>query len=83
MISYEASKWYIKIWRQRWYIYAIFIHIFRNYLNINMLINFVLDIIINGDELINREKIRENWKDIKKSIELSKMYKFSSKNQIK
>lgn len=82
MISYEASKWYVKLWRHRWYIYAIYLHFVRNYLKLSMLVDFVVDTIVNGDDLIEKEKLRENWKDIKKSVELSKMHKFSSKNQI-
>lgn len=77
MISYEASKWYVKLWRQRWYVYAIFLHVIRNYLKLSIFIDFIIDIIVNDDELIDKEKIRENWKDIKKHVELSKMYKFS------
>jgi membrane-anchored glycerophosphoryl diester phosphodiesterase (GDPDase) len=73
MISYEASKWYIKIWRQRWYICAFFLHIFNN-----IKLIFILDYII--DEEIDEkegEKLREKWKDIKKHVELTKMNKYS------
>lgn len=75
MISYEASKWYVKLWRKRWYLYAIFLHI-KNYLKIV----FILDILID-EELDDKSKklLRLNWKEIIRHIELSKMYKFSSK----
>ena len=79
IISYEASKWYIKMWRQRWYLYAIFLHI-KLYLNVELLIDYLLNFIINVDyEEKEEKKIKSSWKDIKRHIELSKMYKFSSK----
>lgn len=73
MISYESSKWYIKIWRRRWYTYAIFLHI-KNYLNIDLILDYIID-----DELDekDRDKLRQTWKDIKKHVELTKMYKYS------
>lgn len=76
MISYESSKWYVKIWRQRWYIYAIFLHI-KNLINIYILIDLLLEKKISGDE---KDKLRSEWKYIIKHVELSKMNKFSQKN---
>ena len=81
MISYEASKWYIKLWRQRWYIYAIFLHIFKNYLKLDIIVDVALDIIVDEDELSEQDKLRQKWRDIKRHVELSKMYKFSSKTK--
>ena len=76
MISYESSKWYVKLWRQRWYIYAIFLHI-KNFINIYIFIDLLLEKKISGDE---KDNLRSEWKDIIKHVELSKMNKFSQKN---
>lgn len=76
MISYEASKWYVKLWRQRWYIYAIFLHI-RNFLKMDYLIEYLLE---NQLEDNSKKTLRSNWKEIINHIELSKMYKFSTKS---
>ena len=40
--SYEGSKWYVKLWRQRWYLYAITIHL-KNYLNASLWIDYLLN----------------------------------------
>jgi hypothetical protein len=76
MISYEASKWYVKLWRKRWYLYAIFLYL-QNYINIGLWIDYFFN---EGFTENDKRNIRANWKDIKTSIELSKMYKFSTKN---
>jgi hypothetical protein len=73
MKSYESSNWFIKTWRKRWYIYAIFLHI-KNLLNIYILIDLLLYKKIDNS---TREKLRKEWKYIIKHIELSKMYKYS------
>lgn len=75
MISYEASKWYVKLWRNRWYIYAIFLHI-KNFLRIDFLIEYVLENELEDD---SKKNLRSNWKEILHHIKVSKMYKFSSK----
>lgn len=75
ILSYESCKWYIKIWRQRWYLYAILLHI-KNLINVSLWIDLILNQQIDDDD---RKKLRANWKDIRKHIELSKMYKFSTK----
>ena len=75
MISYESSKWYIKMWRTRWYLYAMLLHI-KSFINIELWIDFLLNSEIDDEE---KETLKNNWKDIKKHVELSKMYKFSSK----
>jgi len=75
MISYESCKWYTKMWRQRWYIYAIFLHI-KNYINVELWIDYILNQQLTDDD---NKKLRTNWRDIKRHVELSKMYKFSSK----
>lgn len=41
-----------------------------------MWIDLILNQQIDDDD---RKKLRANWKDIRKHIELSKMYKFSTK----
>ncbi len=73
--SYESCKWYVKIWRKRWYLYAIFLHI-KNYLNPMIGFELLLDGKLDDD---TRKTMRLNWKDIKRHVELSKMYKFSTK----
>ena len=75
MRSYESSKWYIKLWRKRWYLYAIFLHILQ-YFRIDLLLDFLLN-----HKLTDKDKnhIKSDWKEIKRHVELSKMYKFSSK----
>ena len=75
IISYESSKWIIKLWRQRWYLYAIFLYI-KCYLNPIILLEFLLENRLSNN---SEKKMRINWKDIKHHIELSKMYKFSSR----
>lgn len=75
MISYEGSKWYIKLWRQRWYLYAILLHL-KNFINVQLLIDYLL---YNKLDVKDKKKIKINWHHIKHHIELSKMYKFSSK----
>lgn len=75
MISYEASKWYIKMWRKRWYLYAIFLHV-KNFINIDLWIDYLLYQQLTDDE---KKNLRTSWKDIIKHVELSKMSKFTSK----
>ena len=75
IISYESCKWNVKLWRQRWYLYAIFLHI-KNYLNPMVVIELLLD---GRLDLDTDKKMRLDWRDIKRHIELSKMYKFSTK----
>jgi membrane-anchored glycerophosphoryl diester phosphodiesterase (GDPDase) len=75
MISYESCKWYVKLWRKRWYLYAIFLHI-KNYINVELWIDYLLYQQLSDNE---KKKLRISWKEIKRHVELSKMYKFSSK----
>ena len=78
MISYESSKWYVKVWRQRWYLYAIFLYIVK-YLNIEIFVDIILDFLTEEDySEKEKKKLKSNWNDIKKHIELSKMFKFST-----
>jgi hypothetical protein len=76
IISYESSKWYIKLWRQRWYIYAGLIYI-KNFINIGLWIDFILNQEIDEED---KKILKKDWNDFKRHIELSKMYKFSAKN---
>jgi len=79
MISYESSKWYVKVWRQRWYLYAIFLYI-KTFINIDIIVDLVLDFLMEEDySSKEKKKLKSSWKDIKKHIELSKMFKFSTK----
>jgi hypothetical protein len=75
MISYEGSKWYVKIWRARWYLYAILLYL-KEYISIDVWLEFFMN---EGFEDDVKKKFRAEWKDIKKHVELSKMYKFSAK----
>lgn len=75
MISYEASKWYIKVWRTRWYVYAIFLHLI-SFIDVKLWLDIILYQQLDDDD---NKKLRSNWKEIKHHVELSKMYKFSSK----
>lgn len=77
MISYEASKWYIKLWRMRWYFYAIFL-LLINILTPSIIIEYLINRKIEKE---TEQKIEYNWKTIKRHVELSKMYKFSSKDE--
>jgi hypothetical protein len=70
--SYEASKWYIKMWRKRWYLYGIFLYI-KSLMKINIILDYIIDEIEDKD----KNTMRSNWKYIKKHIELNKMYKYS------
>lgn len=71
-ISYDASKWYIKLLRHRWYLYAFLLHI-KIYLKLSLLVDYIAD---NDIDSSDKDEIKNNWKIIKKHVELSKMYKF-------
>ena len=75
MISYEGSKWYVKLWRQRWYAYAIFLHL-KNYMDVEIWIDYLLYKKLDNKE---KKKLRTSWKQIKYHVDVSKMYKFSKK----
>ena len=70
--SYESSNWIIKIWRKRWYLYAIFLYL-KLYIDVKIWIDFLLNDINNSDI----KNLRNEWKLIKKHTELSKMHKYS------
>lgn len=72
-ISYESSKWYVKVWRQRWYLYAIFLYT-KSFINIDLGLEFITEEELSEE---TKEDLRQNWKYIKKHVELSKMYKFT------
>lgn len=77
MISYEASKWYIKLWRMRWYFYAIYLLI-----KLEFDASILIDLIIHSElDEKSDKKLNSNWKTIKKHIELCKMCKYSSKDK--
>jgi len=73
MISYESSKWYIKMWRLRWYLYAILLHM-KNIINIEFLLEYLLEL----EDNTNKRLVRASWREVKRHIELSKMHKYSS-----
>lgn len=74
MISYEASKWYIKIWRERWYLYAIFLYL-KSYLNVDMWVDYMID-----EQFDNKtqKRLKSDWIEIKRHVELTKMSKYTS-----
>lgn len=76
MISYESSKWYVKLWRMRWYLYATLLYL-TYYIDIEIWIDYFL-----GEKIEKKKKkeLRSTWKDIIRHVELSKMYKFSTKS---
>jgi len=43
MISYEASKWYVKLWRQRWYLYLMILHI-KSYIDPELWMDYLLGV---------------------------------------
>jgi len=77
IISYESSKWYIKFWRQRWYLYALLLHS-KNFINVELWTDYILKSFDN-DLATDNKKLRSSWREIKRHVELSKMYKFSSR----
>ena len=74
MICYESCKWYVKLWRQRWYLYAILLHL-KNFININYWIDLLMDNELDDE---NKKSLKSKWYDIKHHVELSKMCKFST-----
>jgi len=74
-ISYESSNRCVQIWRKRWYLYAIFLHL-KDYFNIKLFLDYIIDDQITYDDHI---KLRKSWKDIKRHVELTKMHKYSLK----
>ena len=77
MISFEASKWYVKVWRTRWYVYAIFLHLI-NFIDVKLWLDIILYQQLDN---VDNKRLRTNWKEVKRHVELSKMYKFSSKTK--
>jgi len=75
MISYEASKWYVKLWRTRWYLYAIILHA-KSFIDPELWMDYLLKTPYEKDKI---KKIKSDWIDIKRHVELSKMYKFSAR----
>ena len=75
IISYESSKWYVKLWRNRWYIYAIFLHT-KNFIDVQLWIDYL---IMDNNLSKDTKLLQKRWIDIKAHIEISKMYKFSTK----
>ena len=75
IMSYESSKWYIKLWRNRWYLYAIFLH-FKNFIDVQLWIDYLIQDHNISDDTKN---LKTRWREIKNHIEISKMYKFSTK----
>jgi hypothetical protein len=74
MNSYESSKWQIKLWRKRWYLYATFLYIL-NYIDVELWIDSLL-----GESMSDKKKLKlkQNWRDIKRHVELTKMCKYTS-----
>jgi hypothetical protein len=73
MISYESSNKLIKIWRGRWYLYAIFLYL-KNSIDLDIVTDYLIN---DGLEDKENEKLKQDWKDIKRHVELTKMNKYS------
>lgn len=73
--SFESSNWYIKIIRARWYIYALILYI-KELLKVELWIEYILEGNLDKKQ---REKLRQDWKSIKRHVELTKMLKYKSK----
>lgn len=73
MNSYESSKWYVKIWRKRWYFIIPFLFIRENILKIDWLYYF-LDA---GFSKKERVSLYKSWFDIKRHVDLTKLKKYS------
>jgi len=72
MVSYESSKWYVKLFRKRWYLYIPFLFIKRNLFK-----HRTVDVIIEGIGKEERKTLINSWFNIKKHIELTKLHKYS------
>jgi len=73
MKSYESSKYYIKLWRKRWYLYIPVLFIQRNLFK-EKTIDMILD---GGIGRTDRKNLINSWFDIKKHIDLTKLQKYS------
>lgn len=75
MKSYESCNWVIKVWRSRWYLYAILLHL-KNLL----VVNYFIELILNKKlEKKDKESLRDKWRYIIRHVELSKMCKYTTK----
>lgn len=73
-ISYEGSKWYVKLWRKRWYAYAVFLHL-NNFIDTSLYIDLLLHKSISRSK---KRKLRNSWKSTIHYVELHKMHKLTS-----
>jgi hypothetical protein len=83
IISYESSSKIVKLWRNRWYLYAIFLHI-KNFINLQLWIDYLINSgisinVVNNGISNDSAKLRKKWREIKTLVEINKMYKFSTK----
>ena len=77
--SYETSKWYIKALRNIWYLYAAVLHL-RNLINVELWIDSIISSNAWDHHLDEEQKkLRSNWKEIIRHVELSKMHKYTSR----
>jgi hypothetical protein len=78
MNSYESSKWQIKLWRKRWYLYATFLF-FLKYVDIELCVDLWVEYLF-SESISDKKKLklRKNWNDIKRHVELTKMCKYTS-----
>jgi hypothetical protein len=72
MKCYESSKWYVRIWRKRWYFIIPCIFIKRNIWHPR-----TLNMIIEQPNKHDRKILINSWFEIKKHIELTKLQRFS------
>lgn len=61
------------MWRTRWYLYAILLYV-KEYFHFEIFFDVLVNQQLDDD---TKKELRTDWKDIKKHVELSKMYKFS------
>ena len=82
MISYESSKWYVKAWRSRWYLYAVLLYL-KEFLKIELIIDFILSGLLLGDDT-EENRTFYHWKRLifteLNSEQLKKISEFIIKN---
>lgn len=74
MLSYESSKWYVKIWRKRWYFIIPFLFIKINFIRIDYF-DWLVEGELSGE---SEDKLWNSLGDIKRHIDLTKLKKYSA-----
>ena len=63
------------MWRKRWYIYAIYLHL-KNLLAIEIIIDLLFNNKLQNND---KKKLRKMWRYIIRHVELNKMCKLTTK----